>query len=209
VLVVTSSALLRAGLEALAGDSARIEVAGSAQNVEEAGLLLAALYPDSIPDAVIVEWDPEQAEELLDLAASPDAPPILLLGSDLQPAWISGAVRSGIRGIVPADLSTAEIVAAIEAVAAGLTVLHPQELEGVLASGVTATFDASVEALSPREIEVLRLMAEGLSNKAIAWKLSISEHTVKFHVNSILSKMKAGSRTEAVTLGLRRGLVPL
>jgi NarL family two-component system response regulator YdfI len=156
-----------------------------------------------------VEWDPAQAQDLLDLAASPDIPPILLLGSDPQPPWISGAVRSGIRGIVPRDLSNAEMVAAIEAVAAGLIVLHPQELEGVLATGTAAASDLSAEALSPREIEVLRLMAEGLSNKTIAWKLSISEHTVKFHVNSILSKMNAGSRTEAVTLGLRRGLVPL
>jgi DNA-binding NarL/FixJ family response regulator len=66
-----------------------------------------------------------------------------------------------------------------------------------------------LEPLSAREIEVLRLMAEGSSNKTIAWKLNISEHTVKFHVNSILSKMHAGSRTEAVMLGLRRGMIPL
>ena len=65
------------------------------------------------------------------------------------------------------------------------------------------------EPLSPREIEVLRLMAEGLSNKTIAWRLSISEHTVKFHVNSIFSKLGAGTRTEAVMLGVRQGLVLL
>jgi NarL family two-component system response regulator YdfI len=205
VLAVTSSALLRAGLEALASNSARFEVVSSGQDVEEAGHLLASVPPDLI----VVEWDPAQAQDLLDLAASPDTPPILLLGSHTQPPWISGAVRSGIRGIVPRDLSNAEMVAAIEAVAAGLIVLHPQELDGVLATGTAAASDLSAEALSPREIEVLRLMAEGLSNKTIAWKLSISEHTVKFHVNSILTKMNAGSRTEAVTLGLRRGLVPL
>jgi NarL family two-component system response regulator YdfI len=65
------------------------------------------------------------------------------------------------------------------------------------------------EALSPREIEVLRLMAEGASNKTIAWRLNISEHTVKFHVNSIFSKMGVSTRTEAVMGGLRAGLVPL
>jgi DNA-binding NarL/FixJ family response regulator len=64
-------------------------------------------------------------------------------------------------------------------------------------------------ALTPREIEVLRLLADGASNKIIAHKLGISDHTVKFHVTSILSKMNAGTRTEAVTLGVRMGLVYL
>ncbi|HXF26085.1 MAG TPA: response regulator transcription factor, partial [Bryobacteraceae bacterium] len=65
------------------------------------------------------------------------------------------------------------------------------------------------EPLTPREIEVLKMLAEGLSNKLIAVDLGISEHTVKFHVNSILGKLNAGSRTEAVTTGIRRGLVIL
>ncbi|HEY1339437.1 MAG TPA: response regulator transcription factor, partial [Bryobacteraceae bacterium] len=61
--------------------------------------------------------------------------------------------------------------------------------------------------LTPRELEVLRMMADGAANKIIAWKLGISEHTVKFHVASILTKLNAGTRTEAVTMGIRRGLV--
>ena len=94
------------------------------------------------------------------------------------------------------------IAAAIEAAAAGLVVYHPEAVGARISA-------AGAEPLSPREIEVLRLIADGLSNKIIAWKLNISEHTVKFHINSILSKMRAGSRTEAVMLGLRRGLIPL
>ena len=65
------------------------------------------------------------------------------------------------------------------------------------------------QALTPREIEVLGMLAEGLGNKEIAWRLQISEHTVKFHVASILSKLDASSRTEAVTVGFRQGLIML
>ena len=66
---------------------------------------------------------------------------------------------------------------------------------------------ADAGPLTPRELEVLRMMAEGAANKTIAWKLGISEHTVKFHVASILVKLGAGTRTEAVTIGIRKGLV--
>jgi NarL family two-component system response regulator YdfI len=129
-----------------------------------------------------------------------------VLASDPEPPWMGEALRSGVRGILPRDLATTEILAAIEAAAAGLVVLHPHAVEVATARPVSAV---AMETLSPREIEVLRLMADGSSNKTIAWRLSISEHTVKFHVNSIFSKMHAGSRTEAVTLGLRQGLIPL
>ena len=194
VLVVTASALLRAGLESL------VEVIGSAQNLAQAGPLVSALHPD----VIVVEWDAEHAQELIDFAG--EAPPMVVLAADPDPAWMSEALRSGVRGILPRDLSTSEILAAIEAAAAGLVVLHPQAVEAAITRPVSV---AQTETLSPREIEVLRLMADGSSNKTIAWRLNISEHTVKFHVNSIFSKMNAGSRTEAVTLGLRQGLIPL
>ncbi|HJU29449.1 MAG TPA: response regulator transcription factor [Candidatus Binataceae bacterium] len=193
-LVVTTSALLRTGLESL------VEIAGAAASIEEA----AALVSDLDPDLIIVEWDRDDARELIELAA--ESPPVLALVPDPQPSWSHEALRAGVRGIVPRDSSTAEISAAIEAAAAGLVVIHPQAVEAV---AVRAAPHDAAESLSPREIEVLRLIAEGASNKVIAWRLNISEHTVKFHVNSILSKMNAGSRTEAVMLGLRRGLIPL
>jgi len=193
-IVVTSSALLRAGLESLA------EIAGVAPSIEEA----AALAGELNPDLIIVEWEHEDARELLELAA--EAAPILALVPDPHPPWMNDALRAGVRGIVPRDASTAEISAAIEAAAAGLVVLDPQALE---TAALRTAAPAESESLSPRETEVLRLIADGSSNKNIAWRLNISEHTVKFHVNSILSKMNAGSRTEAVMLGLRRGLIPL
>jgi DNA-binding NarL/FixJ family response regulator len=67
----------------------------------------------------------------------------------------------------------------------------------------------AAEALTPRELEVFAMLAEGVGNKTIAWKLGISEHTVKFHVASIMSKLHATSRTEAVAIGIRRGLIML
>jgi len=188
--VVTTSALLRAGLESV------VELAGSAENLHDAAELNA--------EVIVVDWDQETAQELIEFAA--DSPPVIVLAVDPQPPWLGEALRAGVRGVLPRDASTAEIAAAIEAAAAGLVVLHPEAVDG---AAVRTREVVQGEPLSPREIEVLRLVAEGSSNKAIAWKLSISEHTVKFHLNSILSKMRAGSRTEAVMLGLRRGLIPL
>jgi NarL family two-component system response regulator YdfI len=188
--LVTRSALLRAGLESV------MEVAGSAEDLQQAADLTA--------DVIVVDWDQEQALELIDFAA--ESPPLVVLVADPQPPWIGEALRAGVRGILPRDATLAEIAAAIQAAAAGLVVLHPESVDG---ASIRTAAVAQGEPLSSREVEVLRLVAEGLSNKAIAWKLSISEHTVKFHLNSILSKMHAGSRTEAVMLGIRRGLIPL
>jgi two-component system, NarL family, response regulator YdfI len=190
VVIVTSSPLLRAGLESVLG------VAAWAESLKEAAALEA--------DVIVVDWDRDEAGELLEFAT--ESPPLLVLASEPQPSWLSDALRAGVRGFLSREASGTELVAAVEAVAAGLVVLQPQAIEH---ASVRAALPAQAEALSPREIEVLRWMAEGSSNKTIAWKLGISEHTVKFHVNSILSKMGAGSRTEAVMAGLRRGLIPL
>ena len=195
VLVVSTSPLLRAGLGSIA------QVAAVASTMEEAG----TLATDIRPDLMIVECDERTVQDVIAVAG--DSPPMLLLAAESNPAWVSDALRAGVRGVIPRDAPEAEIVAAIEAAAAGLIVLDPRWLNGALASHVS--LNTRTEALSPREIEVLRLMAEGASNKTIAWRLNISEHTVKFHINSIFSKMGVSSRTEAVMGGLRAGLVPL
>ncbi len=195
ILVVTASPLLRAGLGSIA------EVVASAATVEEAGALAAEFHPD----LMIVDCDERTVQDVI--AIAPESPPMLLLTAEPNPAWIGDALRAGVRGVIPRDAPESEIVAAVEAAASGLITLHPQWLEAALAHRVN--MGAQTEALSPREIEVLRLMAEGASNKTIAWRLSISEHTVKFHVNSIFSKMGVSTRTEAVMGGLRAGLVPL
>ena len=85
--------------------------------------------------------------------------------------------------------------------------LDPHDLETLLAAPVTIATEVPV--LTPRELEVLRMLAEGEANKTIAWKLGISEHTAKFHVASILTKLDAGSRAEAVAIGIRKGMIML
>jgi DNA-binding NarL/FixJ family response regulator len=131
------------------------------------------------------------------------APAIVLLG---EPGWTADLFRRGVRAILPPDASEQEIVAAIGAAGAGLAVLEPAELEALLGQRESETV-AEPGPLTPREMEVLRMLADGTANKNIAWQLQISEHTVKFHVAQILAKLNAGTRTEAVTIGIRKGLI--
>ena len=114
------------------------------------------------------------------------------------------------RALLPRDASAGEILAAVEAAGNGMAAVDPRELDALLAAApATPAAAAGSSTLTARELEVLRMMAEGAANKNIAWKLGISEHTVKFHVASILGKLGASSRTEAVTIGVRKGLVLL
>ena len=130
----------------------------------------------------------------------------MLLG---EGAWSGDVLHQGVRTVLPSDASAAEILAAIEAAAAGLAVIDPWDLEALLSAAAPQPVAESAAPLTARELEVLRMLAEGVANKTIAWKLSISEHTVKFHVAQILAKLNAGTRTEAVTVGIRKGLILL
>src|SRR5919204_553800 len=115
-------------------------------------------------------------------------------------------------GYLPREASGEQLVATVRAVASGLVVVDPAlagDLFAPAALAVNGSVDGPGEDLTAREREVLQLVAEGLANKTIASRLGISEHTVKFHVAAILAKLGAGSRTEAVHLGARRGLVVL
>ena len=152
--------------------------------------------------------DPDDPDVLLAAAPLEDVEsgaPIVLL---TEPAWSTEALRLGVRAMIPPDAPSGEIVAAIHAAANGLAAVDPHDLEGWLTTTV-GSIAAEPGPLTPREREVLRMMAEGAANKTIAWKLSISEHTAKFHVASILSKLNAGTRAEAVALGMKRGLILL
>jgi DNA-binding NarL/FixJ family response regulator len=113
------------------------------------------------------------------------------------------AIEWGVRAMLPRQSPAAQIIAALHAAAAGLIVI-PAKSSSLL---IPAETEGEHETLTPRELEVFEMLAEGLSNKQIAAKLHISEHTAKFHVNSILGKLRAGTRTEAVMRGLRRGIL--
>jgi NarL family two-component system response regulator YdfI len=208
VYIVAASSLVRAGLQSLFA-ARDVEVVGSAPNFES----LAGQWPDLEADIVLVETSGEQFEAVMDsLAASELASEatIVVLSDHSEPRWFAEALRAGVRAILRSDISPEQLVAALEAAAAGLTVLHPAEVDAMFPAGPASRPLAELtEPLTPRENEVLQMLASGLANKEIAARLAISEHTVKFHVASILGKLGAGSRTEAVSLGIRRGLVLL
>jgi len=195
--IAAPSAVVRAGLEALVASHPGIELAGAYPDLAA----LEALRPDVVLAAFPLEE--------LSPPADGHSPATVLLTSERNPAWTPEAFRLGVRALLSRDASAAEILAAVEAAASGMAVVDPRELETMLASAAPAAVSAEAGTLTARELEVLRMMAEGAANKTIAWKLGISEHTVKFHVASILGKLHAASRTEAVTLGVRRGLILL
>ena len=201
LLIAAPSAIARAGLESLDGEGIEVVATTSLAGVSAA---VDQHQPDALLAAVETHRD-EPPEELTALAARGGGPAIVVLAPELQPAWTAEALRSGIRAVLPGDLGPREIVAAVEAAAAGLVVLHPQDLTALVPDRPIPA--APAQPLSPREVQVLRMLAEGHGNKIIAWKLGISEHTAKFHVASILTKLNAGTRTEAVTQGIRRGLI--
>ena len=190
VLIAAASGVVRAGLESLLRSSANLEVVASA------------------PDVVLADMEFQQDVLPPEL---PGPAAVVLLAPGPPGPWMSEALRSGVRAILPRDAPASEMIAAIEAVAAGLVALEPADLNALLPAPRaerTMLGDAG-EALTPRELDVFAMIAEGAGNKAIAWKLGISEHTVKFHVASIMSKLNAASRTEAVATGIRRGLIML
>lgn len=208
VLVLADDPLARAGLAALLAEQPGCAVVGRASTAEDLAAVVAAYRPDAIL------WDagPAPAVALEQLAASGDAlPPVALLLAEAATAgeaWAAGA-----RGLLRRDAEPPQIVAALTALALGLTVIDPEfALFVSLPSarelpGPAETPEPLLEELTPRELDVLRLLADGLPNKTIARRLGISEHTVKFHVNAILGKLGAASRTEAVVRATRLGLI--
>jgi DNA-binding NarL/FixJ family response regulator len=172
------------------------------------GSALAQQIDDVGPDIVLVDLGAGRAaRKLRDMALS-HVPPVLVLLADHWGSLDAASLRAGLRAVLPRRASAEEIAAAIEAVAHGLVVLHPDAVSGLRRAPVRAPGGAAVhEPLTGREIQVLGAMADGLGNKAIAARLGISAHTVKFHIASIFSKLSAASRAEAVAIGLRQGLI--
>ena len=214
VFTVAASPLARSGLENLLV-ARQIEIAGSAAHIDELDGRLADLSVDVI--LVDATGGPLESflSSLLDSGLASDFN-VVLLAEAASLGASSAALREGIRAVLPNDVSPEQLMAALQAAASGLLVLHPTQAAGqTTANGFGSAPTRSrelnelAEPLTPRESEVLQMLASGLGNKEIAAKLAISEHTVKFHVASILGKLGAATRTEAVSLGIRRGLVLL
>lgn len=206
VAILASYPAVRAGLRALLSAGSSLEIVaeasdpGDLRSGERARVVVAELESDrsgalvreiveNLPDAgVVLLGPPAGAQRLLQILA--------------DRAW----------AYLLRDAGADDLIQAVAAVAQGLVVLPPPLARQLLVSQPFAVLsDESVpqESLTNREQEVLQLVAQGLPNKTIAHTLGISEHTVKFHVTSILTKLDASSRTEAVRLGARRGLIVL
>lgn len=194
IVVIAAYPAARAGLRSL------VEQSGIGRAVLE--VAPAALDSLEAPPEVVLA-DIEDPALVMAIETTFAAVPVVYLLQEPGRAAGSGGVP---RGFLPRDAEVAEIVAALRAVAAGLTVFEP----GFVALPLRPR-EASehAETLTPREHEVLRLLATGIPNKLIARQLGISQHTAKYHVGEILGKLGAASRTEAVTIGVQRGLLPL
>ena len=207
VLIKAPTPVARAGLEGLLRSYPSLEVVGGYTDPPDA---FDTVVADSSPDVIVAQIDRSddpQLKQLLEEVAS--GTPVIVLAHGSSAQW--GAMfRQGIRGALPSNASADQIAAAIEAAVAGLVVFHASDTDRLFEpGGVQESMDSLPEALTAREVEILRSLAEGLGNKEIASRLGISEHTVKFHVASIMGKLGAGNRTEAVMSGIRRGLVPI
>ena len=208
VFIVAAPLRSRRELTALLDYAPDVEVVGTASSLDGAEEDCEEL------DVLLIRDSSESADELFDSLEDCGLvrqPPVLLLLEQATQNKVNRAIHLGIRGVLPADVAAVQLISAVVAVAKGLVVLQPGELALAAASTRTRNGEAAelFEPLTPREKEVLEMLASGLGNKQIAAHLKISEHTAKFHVASILGKLGASSRTEAVSLGLRRGLILL
>ena len=201
VLVVSLDRLSRAGLATVLDQQPGLTVVGQVSG-DENGLLPLEVYG---PDVIVwdVSWETASAMDNLRLLPE-NTPPLLALAATENQA--AQARAAGAQALLSRDASPEALAAAIMALSHGFQVTDPALVGG---SAAAAPGPGSASLLTPREQDVLRLLAEGLPNKGVASRLGVSEHTVKFHVNSIMGKLNAQSRTEAVTLATRLGILPL
>jgi two-component system, NarL family, response regulator YdfI len=205
VLVVATTAIARAGLSAALIDLT-IKVVGTATNLDTLEAEVDRCQPDVIlldlgdsPQTLV--WE---KLKIFQDSKPPSGIPIALYDWEGD---LLVAMNAGVRGILPDTSSELEISAAIVAIARGWLVIAPEIIELLdLREKISAD---SMPTLTAREIEVLIQIGAGLGNKAIGQKLHISDHTVKFHISSIFQKLGVSTRTEAVTAGIRIGLIML
>jgi two-component system, NarL family, response regulator YdfI len=204
IAVVATSAVRRGGLESTVRSHADFHLAGSFGAV-------ASLVPfarNTELDVIVIDSD-----SIRDLLLEPISEAAIVLLTEVSDARsISRLLRSGVRAILSRESDPDDVLSAIYAAYDGLVLLSTATAESLAAvySDLPLEVEEELsEEITSRETDVLRMLAEGLVNKDIAARLGISEHTVKFHISSILDKLGASTRTEAVTLGIRRGLIPI
>jgi DNA-binding NarL/FixJ family response regulator len=208
ILVADDHPMLREGLVAVLDTQQDFEVVGEAADGSEVVRLAERLNPDVILlDLEMPGVDGVAALEKLRSAGS-EARTIVFTAYDTDER-ILGALRAGARGYLLKGASRTEIFDAIRTVHAGGSLLQPVVTNKLLQTMSREERREETEPLTPREIEVLGLLALGLQNKEIASRLFITERTVKFHVSSLMHKLGAENRTETVTIAAQRGLIQL
>ncbi len=206
ILVADDHPMLREGLVGVLSTQPDFEVVGEASDGGEAVRLAETLRPDVILlDLEMPGTDGVAALEGLRDAGS-EARAVVFTAYDTDER-ILGALRAGARGYLLKGASRAEIFSAIRTVHAGGSLLQPDVTARLLEHIGRNDEGARAEQLTPRELEVLGLISQGLQNSEIAAQLFVTERTVKFHVSSILAKLGADNRTEAVAIAARRGLI--
>jgi two-component system, NarL family, response regulator LiaR len=204
VLVVDDHTIVRKGIRALLAEIDDIELVGEAGDGQEAIAQVEALQPDVVlMDLVMPEMDGAAATRAIK-ACCPEIR-VVALTSFREEELVQGALRAGAIGYLLKNVSADKLAEAIRAACAGRPTLAPEATEALIQATVRPpepSFD-----LTPRELEVLALVVRGLSNAEIAQELVVSRSTIKFHVSSILSKLGAGSRTEATALAVQHRLL--
>jgi len=209
VLIADDHALLRESMKDLLDRQEDIEVVGEACDGEEAVSLASNLKPDiAVMDIVMPKMNGIEASKQIKRISPTTA--ILILTAYDDDQYILGLLEAGAAGYLLKSARGRDVVAAIRAVRAGESVLHPSIIAKLLRRAMGVQVDESgklkwKENLTDREIEVLRLAATGMSNKEIAERLSVTVRTVKAHISNVFAKMNVASRTEAILKAMREG----
>jgi DNA-binding NarL/FixJ family response regulator len=210
VFLVEDQALVREGIQSLLGFDREITVVGTAADGEEA----LASIPAATPDVVLLDMRLPRLsglEVLRRLAERGELPPTIIVTTFDDDEIVLEGLRAGARGYLLKDVSLSELVDAIRTVAAGGTAVKPivsaRVVEGLEGAAAAFPYLEPPDRLTEREVEVLRLMTGGYSNREIGRALQVTEGTVKNHVSSILSKLGVRDRTRAVLQAVRSGLL--
>ena len=206
VVLADDHAVVRKGVREFLEDEPDIEVVGEAGDGQQAVELVVALQPDVVVmDVAMPELSGVEATKRI-RSLAPTVRVLALTAYDDEP-YIFGLLDAGVTGYMLKTAESREIVRAVRATASGQAALDPAVASRVVARALHPP--APVEALTERELEILRLAARGLTNKQIGADLNISDRTVQNHLANTYAKLEVASRTEAVTAALQRGLIRL